>query len=106
MCNRYGNDPYYAEGYGECSGGYGYENEGIRQFLRTLSPGTCIVLQYDSQRPTKAVFQGFRRRSILVSNLRGFHNATGFTLIAINKINAVSILSPQCPTWENCEEEC
>ncbi|MEW9576506.1 hypothetical protein U9K47_14115, partial [Bacillus toyonensis] len=73
-------------------------------FLRTLSPGTCIVIQYDSQRPVRAVFQGFRRRTILVSNLRGFHNCSGFTHIAINKINAVSILS-NCPNWENCEED-
>ncbi|MEW9576709.1 hypothetical protein U9K47_15325, partial [Bacillus toyonensis] len=65
MC-RYNYDddygPYY-NGNGGCSGGYGYENEGIRQFLRTLSPGTCIVIQYDSQRPVRAVFQGFRRRT-------------------------------------------
>jgi hypothetical protein len=108
MCNGYG--PYnegYGGGYGGCyGGGYagGYENEDIRRFFRTLSPGTCIEIQYDSQRPVRAVFQEFRRRSIIVSNVRGFHPCSTFTHIALNKINAVSIVS-HCPTWEECAEE-
>ncbi|PFD30322.1 hypothetical protein CN285_28600, partial [Bacillus cereus] len=31
-------------------------NPELRQFLRTLTPGTCIVIQFDSQRPTSATF--------------------------------------------------
>ncbi|MDA2386188.1 hypothetical protein PDN41_32095, partial [Bacillus cereus] len=33
-------------------------NPELLQFLRTLTPGTCIVLQYDCQPPTSATFQG------------------------------------------------
>ncbi|MED1287527.1 hypothetical protein [Bacillus mycoides] len=105
MCRS--NYNYYSDGYGYgygCGNGGGYENEGIRQFFRTLSPGTCIEIQYDSQRPVRAVFQEFRRRTIVVSNVRGSHRCSGFTHIAINKINAVSIVS-HCPNWEDCEED-
>ncbi|PFD26331.1 hypothetical protein CN285_30660, partial [Bacillus cereus] len=31
-------------------------NPELRQFLRTLTPGTCIVIQFDSQPPTSATF--------------------------------------------------
>ncbi|MGF9814329.1 hypothetical protein [Bacillus toyonensis] len=104
MCNQYGYDPY-SYGYGGCNGnGDLYGNEGIRQFLRRLTPGTCILIQYDSQRPVRAVFQEFRRRTIVVSDVKGFHPCTGFTHIAINKINSVSVLS-HCPNWEDCEED-
>ncbi|OTW83761.1 hypothetical protein BK710_17985, partial [Bacillus thuringiensis serovar sumiyoshiensis] len=30
----------------------------LLQFLRTLTPGTCLVIQYDCQPPTSATFQG------------------------------------------------
>ncbi|MHA4153798.1 hypothetical protein ACX16B_32150, partial [Bacillus cereus] len=28
-------------------------NPGLLQFLRTLAPGTCLVIQYDCQPPTR-----------------------------------------------------
>ncbi|WP_305927775.1 hypothetical protein [Bacillus mycoides] len=98
--NRYNDCNGDAEGYGR-----GYGNDGILQFLRTLVPGTCIVIQYDSQRPVRAVFQGLRRRTLLVSDLQGFPRTSGFTHIAISRINAVSIHS-NCPrNWDDCDNE-
>lgn len=103
MCNR--NEYEYDFYPGRCRDDGGCRNEGIYQFLRTLVPGTCIVIQYDSQRPTRAVFQGFRRRTLLVSDIEGFPRCSGFTHIAVNKINAVSIHSNCRRDWDDCDNE-
>ena len=44
----------------------------ILHFLRRVRPGTCIVLQYDSQRPTTATFQGLQHGAIMLSGLIAF----------------------------------
>ncbi|MGG1151017.1 hypothetical protein [Bacillus wiedmannii] len=112
MCNRYENDyDYYNDGCyprryrGGCRDYRGYGRSDIAQFLRTLSPGTCIVIQYDSQRPVRATFQEIRGCTLLVSDIKGFPHCSGFTHIALNRINAVSILSSCPPNWEDCEND-
>ncbi|MGE7869637.1 hypothetical protein [Bacillus paramycoides] len=70
------------------------ENPELLQFLRTLTPGTCIVIQFDSQRPTSATFQGFQGNNVII--LSDFDCFPGLARIAINKINVVSINSPDC----------
>ncbi|MGE6599898.1 hypothetical protein [Bacillus proteolyticus] len=69
-------------------------NPELRQFLRTLTPGTCIVIQFDSQPPTSATFQGFQGNNVII--LSDFDCFPGLARIAINKINVVSINSPDC----------
>ncbi|PER90924.1 hypothetical protein [Bacillus cereus] len=69
-------------------------NPELLQFLRTLTPGTCIVLQYDCQPPTSTTFQGFQGNNVII--LSDFDCFPGLARIAINKINAVSINSPDC----------
>lgn len=69
-------------------------NPGLLQFLRTLAPGTCLVIQYDCQPPTSATFQGFQGNSVII--LSDFDCFPGLARIAINKINVVSINSPNC----------
>jgi hypothetical protein len=66
----------------------------LLQFLRTLTPGTCIVIQYDCQPPTSATFQGFQGNDVII--LSDFDCFPGLARIAINKINVVSINSPDC----------
>ncbi|MEI4618445.1 hypothetical protein [Bacillus cereus] len=66
----------------------------LLQFLRTLTPGTCIVLQYDSQKPTSATFQGFQGNNVII--LSDFDCFPGLARIAINKINVISVNSPDC----------
>ncbi|MED0958262.1 hypothetical protein [Bacillus paramycoides] len=70
------------------------ENPELLQFLRTLTPGTCIVIQFDSQRPTSATFQGFQGNNVII--LSDFDCFPGLARIAINKINVISINSPDC----------
>ncbi|MED0943367.1 hypothetical protein [Bacillus mycoides] len=69
-------------------------NPELLQFLRTLTPGTCIVIQYDSQRPTSATFQGFQGHNVII--LSDFDCFPGLARIAINRINVISINSPDC----------
>ncbi|MEK5251812.1 hypothetical protein MKX66_30505 [Bacillus sp. FSL R9-9530] len=69
-------------------------NPELLQFLRTLTPGTCIVIQYDSQRPTSATFQGFQGNNVII--LSDFDCFPGLARIAINRINVISINSPDC----------
>ncbi|WP_002151796.1 hypothetical protein [Bacillus cereus] len=69
-------------------------NPELLQFLRTLTPGTCIVIQYDCQPPTSATFQGFQGNNVII--LSDFDCFPGLARIAINKINVVSINSPDC----------
>ncbi|MFJ8457409.1 hypothetical protein, partial [Bacillus paramycoides] len=56
-------------------------NPELRQFLRTLTPGTCIVIQFDSQRPTSATFQGFQGNDVII--LSDFDCFPGLARIAI-----------------------
>ncbi|MGE7901434.1 hypothetical protein ACQKOI_23425 [Bacillus paramycoides] len=70
------------------------ENPELLQFLKTLTPGTCIVIQFDSQRPTSATFQGFQGNNVII--LSDFDCFPGLARIAINKINVISINSPDC----------
>ncbi|MFD6511360.1 hypothetical protein [Bacillus sp. NPDC060175] len=69
-------------------------NPELLQFLHTLTPGTCIVIQYDRQPPTSATFQGFQGNNVII--LSDFDCFPGLARIAINKINVVSINSPDC----------
>ncbi|MEB9624390.1 hypothetical protein P4J20_21615, partial [Bacillus cereus] len=64
-----GNYQDYNEGYYQNEG---YCRNGILQFLRRLSPGTCIVLQYDSQPPTSGTFQGFQNGLVILSDFDCF----------------------------------
>ncbi|MFB6589484.1 hypothetical protein ACFCVQ_28535, partial [Bacillus thuringiensis] len=41
-------------------------NPELLPFLQTLTPGTCIVLQYDCQPPTSATFQGFQGNNVII----------------------------------------
>ncbi|MCU9562061.1 hypothetical protein OE341_26400 [Bacillus mobilis] len=66
----------------------------LLQFLRTLTPGTCLVIQYDCQPPTSATFQGFQGNNVII--LSDFDCFPGLARIAINKINVVSVNSPDC----------
>ncbi|MBJ7967956.1 MULTISPECIES: hypothetical protein [Bacillus cereus group] len=85
-------------------------NPELLQFLRTLTPGTCIVLQYDCQPPTSATFQGFQGNNVII--LSDFDCFPGLARIAINKINVISINSPDCDRFcckrrrhcKECEE--
>ncbi|MEB9909226.1 hypothetical protein P4K91_28545 [Bacillus anthracis] len=81
-------------------------NPELLQFLRTLTPGTCIVLQYDCQPPTSATFQGFQGNNVII--LSDFDCFPGLARIAINKINVISINSPDCDRFcckrKHCKE--
>ncbi|KMN43190.1 hypothetical protein [Bacillus sp. LK2] len=69
-------------------------NPELLQFLRTLTPGTCIVIQYDRQPPTSATFQGFQGNNVII--LSDFDCFPGLARIAVNRINVISINSPDC----------
>ncbi|TCW43218.1 hypothetical protein EC917_14713 [Bacillus thuringiensis] len=69
-------------------------NPELAQFLHTLTPGTCIVIQYDCQPPTSATFQGFQGNNVII--LSDFDCFPGLARIAINRINVISINSPDC----------
>lgn len=56
-------------------------------FLRTLSPGISVVLQYDCAPPAFGVFQGFQGGNVILTNFNGF---PGLVRIAANRVNAVS----------------
>ncbi|PEU78973.1 hypothetical protein COL26_29020, partial [Bacillus thuringiensis] len=81
-------------------------NPELLQFLRTLTPGTCIVIQYDCQPPTSATFQGFQGNNVII--LSDFDCFPGLARIAINKINVISINSPDCDRFcckrKHCKE--
>jgi hypothetical protein len=71
-------------------------------FLRTLSPGVGVVLQYDCRPPAFGVFQGFQCGFVLLSNFNGF---PGLVRIAACRINAVSPFSCCFPVREErCED--
>ncbi|HHB2088550.1 TPA: hypothetical protein ACOQ5T_006049, partial [Bacillus cereus] len=69
-------------------------NPELAPFLHTLTPGTCIVIQYDCQPPTSATFQGFQGNNVII--LSDFDCFPGLARIAINRINVISINSPDC----------
>ncbi|WP_305927792.1 hypothetical protein [Bacillus mycoides] len=66
----------------------GYSTNSILQFVRQLSPGTCIVLQYDSQPPTTGIFQGFQNGLVILSDFDCF---PGLAHLAVDKINVISL---------------
>ncbi|TXR91697.1 hypothetical protein DN390_28670 [Bacillus sp. SH7-1] len=84
-----------------------HNNPELLQFLRTLTPGTCIVIQYDCQPPTSATFQGFQGNNVII--LSDFDCFPGLARIAINKINVISINSPDCDRFcckrKHCRED-
>lgn len=107
----------YGPGYGRCNEESNHKREkevstpgnaNLLNFLRTLSPGTCVVLQYDCQPPAIGTFQGFQNNTVILS---GFDCFPGLVHIAANKINAVSISSPECRPrrchkhLESCRDE-
>ncbi|MDF9506721.1 hypothetical protein, partial [Bacillus cereus] len=56
-------------------------NPGLLQFLRTLTPGTCLVIQYDCQKPASATFQGFQGNNVII--VSDFDCFPGLARIAI-----------------------
>ncbi|PEM02398.1 hypothetical protein CN602_13705 [Bacillus cereus] len=79
-------------------------NPELLQFLRTLTPGTCLVIQYDCQPPTSATFQGFQGNNVII--LSDFDCFPGLARIAINKINVVSVNSPDCSRFRCKYNKC
>ncbi|WP_155891175.1 hypothetical protein [Ectobacillus panaciterrae] len=60
----------------------------VVRFLRRLSPGTRVVLQFDDQPPASGVFQGFQNGTVILTNFNGF---PGLVHISVKSINAVSV---------------
>ncbi|MEK4418361.1 hypothetical protein LW858_30885 (plasmid) [Bacillus cereus] len=79
-------------------------NPELLQFLRTLAPGTCLVIQYACQPPTSATFQGFQGNNVII--LSDFDCFPGLARITINKINVVSVNSPDCGRFCCKRKEC
>lgn len=73
-------------GFNDVAGAQDYNN-GIVRFLRQLSPGTRVVLQYNDQKPACGIFQGFQNGTVLLSDFNGF---PGLVRIAANQVNAVA----------------
>ncbi|OOR07099.1 hypothetical protein BW897_30545 [Bacillus cereus] len=76
-------------------------------FLRRLSPGTGIVLQYNCKRPTTATFHGFQNGAIILSDFDGF---PGLAHLAIQAMNVISLGSfsgryPRCCKECDCRNE-
>lgn len=59
----------------------------LTPFIRQLSPGTRVTVQYDCQPPVCGTFQGFQNGFVLLDNFNGF---PGLTRLLANKINAIS----------------
>ena len=81
--------------YGYFNDNYSSKSNGIIRFLRKLSPGTRVVLQYDAQPPASGIFQGFQNGTVILSN---FNDFPGIVRIKSNRINAISVGSTQMPT--------
>ncbi|TEA44872.1 MULTISPECIES: hypothetical protein [Bacillus] len=79
-------------------------NPGLLQFLRTLTPGTCLVIQYDCQKPASATFQGFQGNNVII--VSDFDCFPGLARIAIEKINVVSVNSPDCKDFHCKRRKC
>ncbi|MFD2444905.1 hypothetical protein ACFSO7_13120 [Bacillus sp. CGMCC 1.16607] len=71
-------------------GQIGGNNSAIIQFLRTLSPGIRVELQYDCQPPASGTFQGIANGNVILTNYNGF---SGLVRIAPSRINAVAPFS-------------
>ncbi|MGG1148167.1 hypothetical protein ABE246_06660 [Bacillus wiedmannii] len=69
-------------------------------FLRRLSPGTCIVIQYDSQPPTTGTFQGFQNGLVILSNFDCF---PGLAHLVVDKINVITLGSLPCELPRECD---
>ncbi|MEW9574411.1 hypothetical protein U9K47_02890 [Bacillus toyonensis] len=84
-----------------------YYTDGILHFLRRLSPGTSIVLQYNSQRPTTATFQGLQNGTIILSDFDGFPGPAHLATRAVNVISLGSFSgrSPRCCRECDCSNE-
>ncbi|MDG4656285.1 hypothetical protein P6P90_02965 [Ectobacillus antri] len=64
------------------------DENSIARFLRTLSPGTPVVIQYDDQKPAHGIFEGFQNGNLILSRFNGF---PGLTRVNVNSVNAVSV---------------
>ncbi|WP_257155384.1 hypothetical protein [Bacillus cereus] len=78
----------------------GYYAHGILHFLRRLSPGTCIVIQYDCQPPVAATFQGFQNGLVILSDFDCF---PGLAHLVVDKINVITLGSLPCDPPRECE---
>ncbi|MGE5653730.1 MAG: hypothetical protein ACM3ZQ_05605 [Bacillota bacterium] len=65
-------------------------DETTAHFLRQLSPGIGVVLQYDCMPPAFGTFQGFQNGNVILSNYNGF---PGLVRINPERVNAVSPFS-------------
>ncbi|MGG5741984.1 hypothetical protein [Bacillus cereus group sp. IBL03679] len=95
---QYEQRPIENENYQDCNAGY-YTN-GILRFLRRLSPGTCIVIQYDCQPPVAATFQGFQHGLVILSDFDCF---PGLAHLVVDKINVITLGSLPCDLPRECE---
>lgn len=59
----------------------------LTPFIRQLSPGTRVRVQYDCQPPATGIFQGFQNGLVLLDNFNGF---PGLTRLLPRKINAIA----------------
>lgn len=59
----------------------------LTPFIRQLSPGTRVTVQYDCQPPVCGTFQGFQNGFVLLDNFDGF---PGLTRLLPSRINAIS----------------
>ncbi|MFX3625603.1 MAG: hypothetical protein ACE3JP_16595 [Ectobacillus sp.] len=75
---------YYNDGYNNVAGA---QDNSIVRFLRQLSPGTRVTLQYNDRPPSTGIFQGFQNGNVILSNFDGF---PGLVRISVREINAVS----------------
>ncbi len=71
-----------------------FRGNNIAGFLRRLSPGTRVVLQYNDQPPASGIFEGFQNGTVILTNFNGF---PGLVRIAVNSINAVSVATSVGP---------
>ncbi|WP_257155405.1 hypothetical protein [Bacillus cereus] len=78
----------------------GYCTNGTLNFLRRLSPGTCIVIQYDAQPPTTGTFQGFQNGLVILSNFDCF---PGLAHLVVDKINVITLGSLPCELPRECD---
>ncbi|WP_353054979.1 hypothetical protein [Bacillus thuringiensis] len=79
---------------------HGCYTSGILHFLKRLSPGTCIVIQYNSQPPTTATFQGFQNGLVILSDFDCF---PGLAHVCIQKINVISLGTLSCKISRDCD---
>jgi hypothetical protein len=66
-----------------------YGSDPVALFLKTLSPGTGIMLQFDSQPSACGIFEGFSGGLVLVSGYNGF---SGLMRIRPDRIIAVAVV--------------